>query len=328
MFTRTDWIHGALRLALAIGASVLTGSCKSQGTSGGREAQADTSTAVARVGDGVISIADVQARMNKQPVFVRSRYSDPAQRKSFVENLVRIEALAQEARSRGFDRDPDVLEQMKQAMVSKYLQKDVESHLRPEDVPVADVERYYREHSDQFGHPEQVLICQIVIKDKAKAVHVAELAHAVDRIDEKAFRDLVAKYSEDEESKARRGDVPAFGHDTTVIAKPVVEAAFQLKEVGDSSPPINSGHGYHILKLMQKRPAYSRSLADARVEIQNVLARDTRAKAMDRLVEELEKKFGATINDVNLAKVVVDSGPDRVPVAPLRVAEPDRSRAR
>ena len=37
---------------------------------------------------------------------------------------------------------------MKQQMISKFLQKDFESKLKVEDVPDADVEKYYKEHPD------------------------------------------------------------------------------------------------------------------------------------------------------------------------------------
>jgi hypothetical protein len=77
--------------------------------------------------------------------------------------------MANEAEPRGYDKDPDVLRVMKQQMISKFLQKDFESKLRVEDVPDADVAKYYKEHPEEFNRPEEVRVSQILVKDKAGA---------------------------------------------------------------------------------------------------------------------------------------------------------------
>ena len=58
---------------------------------------------------------------------------------------------------------------MKQQMISKFLQKDFESKLKVEDVPDADVEKYYKDHPDEFNRKDEVRVSEILVKDKAKA---------------------------------------------------------------------------------------------------------------------------------------------------------------
>jgi len=263
---------------------------------------------VARIDDTVITLGEVQDLINKQAPFVRARYSSPEKKKEFVDNLIRIEVMAKEAEKRGYDKDPEVIRVMKQQMISKFLQKDFESKLRVEDVPDADVEKYYKEHPEEFNRPEEVRVSQILVKDKAKADKVAREAAAANRADPKAFRDLVTKYSEDDDSKSRGGDLTSFDRSTKVVPAPIVDAAFALKEVGDVSAPIKTDRGYAVLKLTGKRPGFSRPLAEVKRTIQQRLFKDLRTKAMESFIDELRKKYTITVDEGNLAKVAIDSG--------------------
>jgi hypothetical protein len=110
----------------------------------------DPAQVVARVGDSVITVRDVQERINKQSPFVRARYTSLEKKKEFLDSLIRFEVMAQEAARLGYDQDPEVLRVMKQQMISKFMQNEIESKLSVEAVPAADVERYYAEHPAEF----------------------------------------------------------------------------------------------------------------------------------------------------------------------------------
>ena len=104
----------------------------------GEPRSVDSSEIVAKVDDAVITVSDVEARINTQTAFGRSRYADPARRRQLVDELVQNEALAAEAARHGYDKDPDVQRAVKQQMVAKLVQKDFDSKLKAEDVPEAD----------------------------------------------------------------------------------------------------------------------------------------------------------------------------------------------
>ena len=261
--------------------------------------------------DNVITVGDVQERINKQSPFIRSRYTTLEKKKEFLDNLIRFEVMAAEAQKRGYDKDPEVIRVMKQQMISKFLQKDFESKLKVEDVPDADVEKYYAAHPEEFNRKDEVRVSQILLKDKAKADKVAAEVRALPKgptADQKPFRDLVAKYSEDEDSKQRSGDLTFFDKDSVAYPKPLVDAAFKLAEVGDVAGPIKTDKGYHIIKLTQKKPGFTRPLAEVKRQIQQRLFRDLRTKSMDTFIADLRQKAKIDIYEDKLNKVLIDTG--------------------
>jgi len=303
--------------ALAAAACLALGlpACKKNKGKGTAAGGGDPSQVVARVDDAVITVGDVQERINKQSPFVRARYTSNEKKKEFVDSLIRFEVMANEAKRRGYDEDPEVLRVMKQQMISKFLQKDFESKLKVEDVPDADVEKYYKEHPAEFNQKDEVRISEVVVKDKGKADKAYTEAKALPKAaampatpDGKQFKDIVTKYSEDEDAKQRGGDLGFFDRDTTRYPKPIVDAAFKLNEVGDLAPPLKTDKGWVVIRLTQKRPGFSRPLAEVKHQIQQRLFRDTRTKAMDNFVAELKKKATIEVNDANLSKVVIDTG--------------------
>ena len=303
----TRFALAALTVALLASAGCKKKDVKAPGATGGGDKASD-SRPVAKIDDTVITVGDVHDRINKQAPFTRGRYAALDKRKELLDSLIRVEVMAKEAEKRGYDKDPEVVRVKKQQMISRFLQKDFESKLKVEDVPAAEVEKYYKEHPEEFNRPEEVRVSQILVKDKAKADKLAAQARSGDRNDPKVFRDLVTKFSEDEDSKPRGGDLTSFEKTSTLYPKPVIDAAFELKDLGDISAPIKSDQGYHILRLTQKRPGFSRPLPEVKRQIQQRLFRDLRTKALDTFVADLRKKYSVTINEENLAKVSIEAG--------------------
>jgi peptidyl-prolyl cis-trans isomerase C len=290
--------------------------CKKNKGKGKAAGGGDPSQVVAKVDDAVITVGDVQERINKQSPFVRARYTTNEKKKEFLDSLIRFEVMANEAERRGYDKDPEVLRVMKQQMISKFLQKDFESKLKVEDVPDADVEKYYKEHPAEFSQKDEVRVSEVEVKEKGKADKAYAEAKALPKAapvvpaapEGKQFKDIVAKYSEDEDAKQRGGDLGFFDKETTRYPRPIVDAAFKLTEVGEVAPPIKTDKGWAVIRLTQKRPGFNRPLAEVKRTIQQRLFRDTRTKAMDSFVAELKKKAAIEIKEDNLSKVVIDTG--------------------
>jgi peptidyl-prolyl cis-trans isomerase C len=265
---------------------------------------------LARVDDSEITVGDLQELLNRysHTPYVLARYSTPEKKKELLEALIRYELMAREALRRGYDRDPDVQRVAKKQMVAQFEKREINDKLRLEDVPAADVEKYYREHQSEFVRPEEVRVSQILVHDAKPAQKIAAEAKA--RNNPSAFRALVERDSQDQDSKQRGGDLMFIDRKTTRVPKPVVEAAFAIPKVDEVAGPVASDKGFHILRLTDRRPEVTRPLAEVKPDIQKRLLDQMRAQRKRELAEEMRKSIRVEIYEGELAKLTVAGFPD------------------
>jgi peptidyl-prolyl cis-trans isomerase C len=272
------------------------------------QSAAELSTPLAKVDDVVITIGELQDQLNRQSPYIRARYASLEQKKEFLESLIRFEVLAKEALRLGYDKDPEVVRTMKQVMIQKLMKEEFEQKLTPDSVPEADMQAYYQANLAEYVKPEEIRASAIVIKTKAQAQKVATIAGGDAGKTNKGFRDLVTKYSTDEEGKLRGGDLRYFARDAVDLPKPVVDAAFALVQTGDVSGVIDGGDGkFYVLKQTGRRRAVTKSFDDAKPQIRNKLYRDKRVEAQNAFVADLKAKATIEINTDNLKKVRIDT---------------------
>jgi peptidyl-prolyl cis-trans isomerase C len=260
---------------------------------------------LAQVDDIPITSADLRTLLSRyanQP-FVLARYSSIEKKKELLDSLIRYDVLAIEARKRGYAQDPEVVRVAKDKMVKLFTQQEITDKVKASDITEAEVKRYYQDHASDYVRPATVRASQIVIQAQARATRVLAEARALAKGDMKAFRDLVAKYSEDADSKQRGGDLMQFDQHSTQHPPAVVAAAFALEDIGDVSDLVSTPHGFAILKLTDRRPAVSRSLEESRGEIQRHLLDDLRNQKKRELVDEARKRVRVEIFEDQLARL-------------------------
>jgi len=293
----------------------------------GAKGAARSGPVLARVDDTEITASDLQdvlARYSHTP-FVLARYSTPEKKRELLDGIVRYELMAREALRRGYDRDPDVQRIAKKQMVALFEKREINDKLHAEDVSQADVEKFYREHQAEFVRPEEVRVSQILVHDAAAARRIAAEAKTAGHSDIKSFRELVERYSEDADSKPRGGDLTFLDRKTAHEPHALVEAAFALAQINDVAGPIESDKGFHIIRLTDRRPATTRSIADAKLDIQKRLLEQMRAQRKRDLAEEMRKSIRVEIYQDELAKVTLDLSPDGgrpAVVPPVAVSAP------
>jgi peptidyl-prolyl cis-trans isomerase C len=279
-------------------------SCKKEPTHDSRGAHGEA-IVLAQVDDITITSADLReilSRYANQP-FVLARYSSIEKKKELLDSLIRYDVLAIEARKRGYEHDPEVVRVAKDKMVRLFTQQEINDKVKPADIAEAEVEKYYKDHAGDYVRPETVRVSQIVVKAPLKATKVLAEAKALPKNDMKAFRDLVAKYSEDADSRQRGGDLMLFDRKSTLYPTAAVAASFSLKETGDLSDLVSTPQGFAILKLTERRPALSRSLEESKAEIQRRLLDDLRNRKKKELVDEARKFVKVEIFEDQLAKL-------------------------
>lgn len=279
------------------------------GAAGGPpQSSEELGTPLAKIDDVVITLGEFQERVNRQSPYIRARYTSLEQKREFLDSLVRFEVLAKEAYRRGMDKDPEVIRTMKQVMIQKLMRDEFDAKVTADSVTDEEMKKYYDANLAEYVKPEEVRVSAIILKNKAQAERVLIEAKGDAGKTNKGFRDLVMKYSSDEDTKLRGGDLRYLDQKTPDVAAPVIKGAFALINTGDVSPVIEAGNGtYYILKQTGRRKSMTKSFDDAKPQIRNKLFRDKRLQAQKDFIEAQRAKAKIEIDEANLAKVRVDT---------------------
>jgi peptidyl-prolyl cis-trans isomerase D len=130
-----------------------------------------------------------------------------------------------------------------------------------------EVEARYKDNLQLYSTPEQVRASHILFKaeskDEATVKKAAEAVLARAKAGED-FAALAKKYSEDDTNKDKGGDLDYFGRG--VMAKEFEDAAFGMQP-GQLSDVVKTAFGFHIIKVVDKKAAATRSLDEVRAQV-------------------------------------------------------------
>ena len=153
------------------------------------------------------------------------------------------------------------------------------------------IEDYYRKHHDEFTSKEEIKLRMIMIsgqKDTGNAQAQKALAEEVlGRLAAGGeFEQTAQVYSEDS-TKDNGGDWGWIGRNT--LAAPLEKFAFNMP-VGRISNIVDYAGNYYILKVEDKRGGTTKSLAEARGDIEKKLIQDEAQQLQERWIAGLRKK--------------------------------------
>ena len=264
------------------GLTVLSASLLSASVSAAEEA------VLVRSGETTLTRSDYEAALSVVPREKREAMTPSIkQAMIFLENVLVFRQLAQEGRALGLDKDPVIVQEMRQAadrvLATRRLDA-FEASLKMPDFTVAARERYTVKKAD-YKVPEAVHASHILVvsqgrsDDEARARAEEARAKALAGGD---FAALAQEYSEDPSKDKSGGDLGFFGRKQMV--PPFEEAAFALTKPGQISPVVKTQFGYHVIRLTEKRPERQKPFDEVK----------------DGLIKELRDKF---VTDARIAHI-------------------------
>ena len=249
---------------------------------------------VARVGDEILTTMELR---NQFPY--GSSVQDGGERiLRFVENWVQQELLYQEAVERGLDREARLQELLDQArrdvLVAALLDRDFQD--REVEVTDEDISSYYYGHQDKYERAEEEIWAEhILLRERRDANALRQSLLQGD-----SFSDAAAQHSLDLKSSQVGGDLGYF----SAAADPVLWEACQNLALETISKPVETEHGYHIIRVLSRKEAGTvKELESVRSQIVEALVMDDYRKRLEELTLRLKSQSSWHIDAERLAAV-------------------------
>jgi len=192
----------------------------------------------------------------------------------------------------------------------KYIAVDGDALMGRMTATDQEIQARYTASQASFSTPEQVRASHILFKtegkDEAAVRKVAESVLAKVKAGGD-FAALAKQYSEDDDngkggSKANGGDLDYFGKGAMV--KEFEEAAWALQP-GQVSDLVKSPFGFHIIKVTDKKPAVTKTLAEVRPQLEAQIKQE---KAQAEAAAVADAIAGSLKSPADFDKVAKDRG--------------------
>lgn len=248
-----------------------------------------------------ITLGELEQRLADLPANVRLRYNTLERLEEFVEEIVRLDVMAAEAKRLGYDQHPTVVRAIKQAMVKELIDNPPKELTQLGEITDEDISSYYNEHKSDFVQPARRKVSVIALPDRATADRVAATlaevkAREPDRLDA-AFAKAVATLSNHEATKATHGSLGLLTRDgknaegaKSEVPDAVIDAAWDAAEVGAVTPAIESEGRYWMALVTDERPNFERTLDEARTLIRSRLLAERSRTARETYIQSLRER--------------------------------------
>ena len=225
-----------------------------------------------------------------------------------LEELIDQRLLALDADTRGLAADRNAQIRLATARERVLGNMVVERHLR-NTVNETTIRRMYEEQSKLAARGDEVRARHILVEEKAKAEEILKSLEAG-----KDFAALAIENSIDEGSAGGGGDLGYFTQDMldAEFTRPIFNAG-----KGERLGPIKSEFGWHIIEILDQRPAQQPNFETLKPQIANFMTFD----AIQSLLKDLRED-----SDVEILTEGVETqdiaNPDRL-LQPATTADPD-----
>ena len=201
----------------------------------------------------------------------------PELQNAVKEELVRREILAQEAKKKGMDKNPNIQGQIELAKQAVLIRAYLSDYVKANPISEAQLKAEYDVIKNNLGSTEYKSRHVLVEKEEEAKAIIAKLDKG------EKFSEL-AKHSKDPGSKDKGGELGWSS--PAAYVKPFGEALTKLKKGEYTKTPVQSDFGYHVIQLDDSRPANPPPFDQVKPQMQQRASQ----QQIETLVKELRSK--------------------------------------
>lgn len=244
----------------------------------------------ARVADFKLTEEAVNRRWEELPDLQRKSFRGPDGKAKFVDRLIEEHLIYRAALDAKIDEEEHISDRMRWAtmniLVAEYFSRNIGSKIKVGD---AEIEKYHKEHPEEFRQPPVMRAQYLLSSDSLKAVSWRKRILAGEKM-----TDIARKESEDQATAAAGGDVGYFnpgGYIKGVGLSDAWSAVVEKLEIGDLSDVFRFERGFAIARVSEKNPEKVQSLDEVRRTIASKLNSARSEDLYRQEIERLKKKY-------------------------------------
>ena len=270
---------------------------------------------VAKVGEAVITVGELERRLGAVPPFQLGVYgatADEVKRNYLTKVLVPELLFSQGAIERGKDKDVEVLARQRELLKTSLLMDVRRETAEKAEITPDQILAYYKDNIDRYKTPPRVSVWRILVASREQATKL--IAEAKKTPTPKAWSELALKYSLDKSTSMRGGNlgfltemgVSADGK--TRVPGSMARAAFGVRDGEIVAEPVPEGSGFAVVWRRGSMPAINRTVEEEARSIEKVLLRDRTRAAQDELVEGLRRRYVKLVDPGGTELIAVSGG--------------------
>ena len=258
------------------------------------------------------------------------QYQDTQQKQALLEFLLNQEVLYLQAKAQGLDQTPAIDRLLKQAVVDKFLEDNLNQKVAAARVTDAEVRAHFEANQYVYNKPARRRGAMIMMErktadsDEAWAQKKATMATVLEQVaglDENTlhFGELAKAHSEDRGSKYQGGVIGWLIQHPSRKYKwddAVIEALFALAQPGDVSPVIETADHLYLVRLVAAEDVKEKSFEQVKAGIKNQLLQAKKQQIRTDFMQSIQQQADIEIDMQMLAAIPAFSPPEEKPLTP------------
>ena len=270
---------------------------------------------LARIGDKEITVEE----FSRQWSMLQKSSPVPVDCEELLNEMINREVMIQAARKAGLADDPEVMNAMNEALIATLKARKLDAEVAAVEVTDVELRKAYELGGDRFVSPERVRLALLYVdggSDGRQRVQAA-LDLAKTSAESPGFGAVAVKYSEDQETRYRGGDLGWIerGEYPKRIEAAVIEAGFALREKGQISEVIPGTKGFYLVKLLDRQPTSVVPLERVAADLRQQLLREKREQVASDFQRQLRDGLRVEVH-AEMLQALPSPNPANEPVPP------------